>query len=424
MVKWRPGDLRGRQGMTKETISFLAPDVLRCPFAAYAKVREQGPVYFDESCGHYIVTGYDEVRKWAGNTSDLSNVTGLLLSFDSMPWQARINEIYETRGFLPVNTLTVSDPPLHTFHRSLVDRAFTPSRVKKMEEYLQNTIDAMIDRFIGNGTCDFHAEFAAIVPIHVIANQVGVELDDIAWFKDCSSAVIAESNPNNTEEEQVAITIKIAELQQFIARKIREFQENPADCLLSDLVHSDDGGRKMDMREMVSIVLILLVAGNDSTALAITSGMHRLITMGLENELRSDPARVLAFVEEVLRLEAPVQGLYRKALNDIEIGGTAIAKGSIVVLRFGAANRDPAQFDRPDELELDRANNRNHLTFGAGPHFCIGNQLARGEMRIAFNTLLRRMQGFALAAGEDSVSWMEHFLVYGPHKLRICFEPR
>ena len=108
-----------------EKISFLDPDILRCPFAAYATVREAGPVYFDESCGYYIVTGYDEVRKWAADTANLSNVTGLLLSFDSMPWQARINEIYETEGFLPMNTLTVSDPPLHTFHRSLVDKAFS-----------------------------------------------------------------------------------------------------------------------------------------------------------------------------------------------------------------------------------------------------------------------------------------------------------
>src|SRR5690606_27597564 len=104
-----------------------------------------GPVYFDESCGHYIVTGYDEVRQWAADTENLSNVTGLLLSFDSKPYQERINAIYETQGFLPMNTLTVSDPPLHTFHRSLVDKAFTASRVRQMEDYLQRTIDGMID---------------------------------------------------------------------------------------------------------------------------------------------------------------------------------------------------------------------------------------------------------------------------------------
>ncbi|MDG2004387.1 MAG: cytochrome P450 [Novosphingobium sp.] len=405
-----------------EKISFLDPDILRCPFAAYHTVREQGPVYLDESLGQYIVTSYDEVRKWAANTQDLSNVTGLLLSFDSMPWQARINEIYETRGFLPMNTLTVSDPPLHTFHRSLVDKAFTASRVKQMAEYLQGTIDTMIDSFIGKGECDFYAEFAALVPIHVIASQLGVELEDIDWFKQCSDAVIAESNPSNTEEEQVAITLKITELQSFIADKIREFQKEPGDCLLSDLVHAEDDGRTMSMREMVSVVLILLVAGNDSTSLALTSAMHRLITLDLEQELRANPSRIPNFVEEVLRIEAPVQGLYRRVLNPIRIGDTDIPEGAIVVLRFGAANTDPAQFTEPDALQLERGNTRNHLTFGAGPHFCPGNQLARAELRIAFETLLGRMRNFRLAEPDDRTNWLAHFLVYGPHKLRIAFE--
>jgi cytochrome P450 len=348
-------------------------------------------------------------------------VTGLLLSFDSMPWQARINEIYETRGFLPMNTLTVSDPPLHTFHRSLVDKAFSGSRVKQMADYLQGTIDGMIDSFITRGECDFYTDFAALVPIHVIASQLGVELEDIDWFKQCSDAVIAESNPSNSEEEQVAITLKITELQRFIADKIREFQQEPGDCLLSDLVHADDDGRTMSMREMVSVVLILLVAGNDSTSLALASAMHRLITLDLEEDLRADPSRISNFVEEVLRLEAPVQGLYRRVLSPICIGGTDIPEGAIVVLRFGAANYDPSQFVEPDTLQLERRNARNHLTFGAGPHFCPGNQLARAELRIAFETLLRRIRNFHLTEPDDRANWLAHFLVYGPHRLRIAF---
>lgn len=410
-------------------ISFVDEEVQRCPFGAYAAVREAGPVYYDESCGYYIVTGYDEVRKWAGDTENLSNVTGLLLSFDSKSYQKTIDEIYETHGVLPMNTLTVSDPPLHTFHRSLVDKAFTVSRVRQMEDYLQSIIDGMIDGFIAKGECDFYAEFAARVPILVIASQLGVELDDIDWFKECSDAVIAESNPGNTEEQQIAITYKITELQSFIARKIKEFQDNPADCLLSDLVHAEDttsegGGRKMSMREMVSIILILLVAGNDSTALAMTSCMHRLITTpGLQDALRADPAKIPNFIEEVLRLEAPVQGLYRRALADIEIGGTPIPKGTIVVLRFGAANRDPAQFPDPDALDALRGNARSHLAFGAGPHFCLGNQLSRGELRIAFTTLLKQLRNIHLADAQEPAAWMSHFLVYGPHKLLIAFDP-
>jgi cytochrome P450 len=405
-----------------EKVSFIDPDVMRCPFAAYTQVRKHGPVYFDESCGYYIVTGYNEVRKWAADTTNLSNMTGLLLVKDA-PYQKKIDAIYESQGFLPMNTLTVSDPPLHTFHRSLVDKAFTAARVKQMEDYLQSIIDGMIDKFIGRGECDFYDEFAARVPIHVIGSQLGVDIEDIDRFKAWSDAVIMESNPTNTEQEQEQITRTICELQQFIARKAEQFQKQPTDCLLSDLVHADDNGRKMSMRELVSIILILLVAGNDSTALAMTSCMHRMVTTpGLEDKLRADPTRIPNFIEEVLRLEAPVQGLYRRALNDVRIADVDIPKGSIIVLRFGGANRDPAQYPNPDALDIARGNSRSHLTFGAGPHFCIGNQLSRGELRIAFNTLLRRMKNFRLANDADAVSWISHFLVYGPHKLQIAFD--
>jgi cytochrome P450 len=407
--------------MEKAKVSFLDPKVLRCPFSAYAAVGKDNPVYYDESCGYYIVTGYDEVRKWSTDSKNLSNVTGLLLVKDA-PYQPKIDAIYQEQGFLPLNTLTVSDPPLHTFHRSLVDKAFTVGRVKQMEDYLQSIVDGMIDNFIARGECDFYSEFAARVPIQVIASQLGVEISDIDQFKEWSDAVINESNPNNTEEEQKQITRTICELQQFIATKARQFQKTPEDCLLSDLVHADDNGRKMSTRELVSIVLILLVAGNDSTALAMTSAMHRIVTIqGLEDTLRANPARIPNFLEEVLRLEAPVQGLYRRVLHDIRIGETDIPAGAIIVLRFGAANRDPAQFPHPDAFELDRNNVRSHLTFGAGPHFCVGNQLSRGELRIAFSTLMRRMRNFRLKDGTDAIDWMEHFLVYGPCKLQITF---
>jgi cytochrome P450 len=407
---------------SQTAISFIDPEVQRCPFAAYAEVRRQGPVYYDASCGYYIVTGYDEVRKWAANTSDLSNVTGLLLVKDA-PYQPRIDAIYQEHGFLPVNTLTVSDPPLHDFHRSLVDKVFSASRVRQMEDHLQDIVDGMIDGFIDRGTCDFYREFASKVPLLVIADALGVKPDNVDQFRAWSEAVIQEGDPNNGEERQAELTHVICELQQFIARMAEQYRREPADCLLSDLVHADDDGRRMSDRELVSMVVILIAAGIDSTALALASTMYRLIeTPALQDELRANPDRLANFIEEVLRLEAPVQGLYRRVLNDINIAGVDIPKGEVVVLRFGAANRDPAQFPDPDAMQPERRNARSHLTFGAGPHFCIGNQLSRGELRIAFNTLLRRMKNIRLADGEASASWVSHFLVYGPYKLDIAFD--
>jgi cytochrome P450 len=281
----------------------------------------------------------------------------------------------------------------------------------------------MIDGFIDRGRCDFYREFASKVPLFVIADALGVKPDDVDQFRAWSEAVIQEGDPNNGEERQAELTRVICELQQFIARMAEQYRRQPADCLLSDLVHADDAGRRMSDRELVSMVVILIAAGIDSTALALASTMYRLIeTPALQDELRANPDRLPNFIEEVLRLEAPVQGLYRRVLNDINIAGVDIPKGAVVVLRFGAANRDPAQFAHPDALEPERKNARSHLTFGAGPHFCIGNQLSRGELRIAFDTLLRRMRNIRLAEGEASVGWVSHFLVYGPYKLDIAFD--
>jgi cytochrome P450 len=414
--------------VAEQPVSFIDPETQRCPFAAYAKVRDEGPVYYDASCGYYLVNDYEEVRKWTADTVNLSNVTGLLLVKD-MPYQPAIDAIYEKEGFLPLNTLTVSDPPLHTFHRSLVDKAFSLKRVIQMEDFLQSIVDGMIDRFIDRGECEFYSEFAVMVPINVMAHQLGFENEDAGTLKFWSETVIQEGDPNNGEARQKEITHIICQLQQFIARKAEEFEKQPGECLLSDLVHAEDNGRRMSMRELVSMVVILLSAGIDSTALAMASAIYRLIEEpGLQDELRANPDLVPNFVEEVLRLEAPVQRLYRRVLNDINIGGVDIPKGAILTLEFGAANRDPRQFADPDALQVGRANSRKHLTFGIGPHFCIGNQFARGELRIAINTLLRRMVNIRYADAEQGnkgrADWMAHFLVYGPHRLEIAFDKR
>lgn len=409
--------------MAPSRISFTDSEIQRCPFAAYADARKQGPVFWDESSQAYIVLGHSEIRAAAADPMTFSSVTGRLLVKDA-PYQDEVDAIFREHGVLPTSTLVVSDPPLHGFHRALVDKVFTPSRVRQMEPYIQGVVNQLVDGVIESGKIEFCEELAVKIPTYIIADQLGMPRSEYATFKRWSDAVIQESDPSNTREQQLEITRTICDLQRYILDRVAEYRRSPADNMLSDLAcaRSDDGQALSD-REIASMVLQILVAGNDTTTSAMSTGMYRLVgSAGLEDELRQSPEKIANFIEEVLRYDAPIQGLWRRATRDTELGGIRIREGEIVVLRFGAGNHDPAQFADPDLLDPQRANARQHLTFGTGPHFCVGNQLARAELRIAFGIFLARMRNLRLAGGEDSVEFLSHYMAYGVRRLALRFE--
>jgi len=409
--------------MTADKTSLLDPDVQRSPFAAYAQLLAEGPVHWDEESQAHIVLGYDEIREAATDPATFSSITGRLLVKDA-PYQAEIDAIFAEQGVLPVNTLVVADPPLHTFRRSLVDKVFTPSRVKKMEGYICTIVNDLVDAVVDKGEVEFCEELAVKIPTYIIADQLGMPRSDYATFKRWSDAVIRENDPGNTKEQQIEITRTICELQRYILERAEEYRKAPAENMLSDLVRArDEEGRALSDREIASMVLQILVAGNDTTTSAMANAMHFLATTpGLEDRLRGDPEAISHFVEEVLRYGAPIQGLWRRATRDTELGGKTIREGEIVVLRFGAGNHDPAHFPDPDALDPERANARQHLTFGAGPHFCVGNQLARAELRTAFGIFLDRMRNFRLARGEGGVEFIATYVAYGVRRLELAFE--
>ena len=408
--------------MPAQGISFTDADTQVCPFHAYNAVREQSPAYRDPVGGFFIVTDYEHVRAVAMDTATYSSETGLMFVKDS-PIKAKIDQIWQEHGVPPVNAMVVKDDPEHQFHRSLVDKAFTPQRVKQMEDYLASIVDDMIDAYLNEAEVDFHNRMSVLVPLSVIADQLGVPRTNMDKFKFWSDTVMKECDQSNSPDEQIKITYDMCEFQRYVVEKAKEYQAKPAECMLSDMVNADVNGRRLSINELVSIVAQILTAGNETTAAAMSSAMIRLIEEpGLEQKLRDDPQLIPAFVEEVLRLDAPIQGLFRRATRDTEIGGVAIPEDSIVVIKWGAANRDPAQFANPDALDLARTNSKRHVTFGYGAHFCIGNQLARGELRIAIGHLLKRMKNFRFTRGENSVVRHAHYFSHSAHALYIAFD--
>lgn len=407
-------------------ISFMDPQVQLCPFPAYATVRQAGPVYVDPLTGWYFVTSYEEARKHTGDTTNLSNDTGFLFNRQSQDehHQERVDRIWNEEGFPRVPALVVVDPPDHTFHRSFINKSFTPYRVRLMEDYLETVVDEMIGDVLGAEEFDFMAELAIKVPLAVIADQLGLPRSDLDRLHYWSDSILEHLDPTITDERELELTKVICEFQQYVAAKVAEYRAQPRECLLSDFANAEVGGRGLTMPEIAAMVSQVLSGGNDSTANGISSGVLRLIEQPeLQTRLREHPELVPAFVEEVLRLDAPVQGLFRRATADVEIAGTTIPEGSIVVLKWGAANRDPQRFPEPDVLDLDRENSARHLTFGFGPHMCVGAGLTRGEMRVTFTRLVQRMQNIRLSRGRDGAIREPHFFSYGFTQLWIAADP-
>jgi cytochrome P450 len=402
-------------------LSFADPAVQRCPFSAYSALRDEQPVYVDPLTGNYVLTRYEDIRKALLNVKVLRNRTGLNATRND----AAANAVYEEKGWMPIDTLVSNDPPDHRTYRTLVDKVFTPARVMALEPRIEEIIEELIDGFIDQNEIDFLQAFAVRLPMFVIAEQLGVPRSDMDRFKLWSDVSVESVSPVLTSQREVAIAELLTDMQRYLAAEIERVRERPNETLISHLANTDTDGRLLDMRELLSIIHQLLVAGNETTTTTLASGMKLMIEQPvLAEAIYADPARAKPFVEETLRLLSPVQTLFRRVAEDVEIAGTTIPAGALVEVRYGAANRDPRQYAVPDAIDLDRKNASSHLAFGAGPHLCIGNQLARGELRLAFQHLTRRLTNMRATRGEGSYRWMTSYIAHGPDQLWMAFDKR
>lgn len=404
-----------------DLVSFTDGAVKECPFGLYDKLRAEMPVFLDPVTGHYVLTRYDDVRKAVLNVATFSNRSGLI----GDRWSVEANRLFETEGWLPMDTLVSNDPPAHRFYRQLVDKAFTPKKVAAIETRVQEIVDELIDNLPDTGEIDFLRDFAVPLPMYVIAEQLGVSSGDRAAFKRWSDAALESMNPDLTDARQLELAIILIEMQRYMARQVERVRHQPDDLLLSRLVSAEVDGRRLNDQELQSLLLQILVAGNETTTTTLASGMRIMIEQeDIVEAIRRDPIRAQGLGEETLRTATPLQTLFRKALSDFEIGGVTIPSGSVVEVRFGAANRDPAQFACPASVDLERRNTTSHLAFGTGIHLCIGNQLARAELRLAFAALAARLSNFRATRGADSYVAMDGYMTFGLRELWMSFDRR
>lgn len=414
-----------------DEINFFNPDVQDCPYPAYQLLRDEAPVWLDPATGQYVVTRYDIMRQVLLDTEHFSS-EGAIRDSDSQldrERAQRIRKLYEEKGWLPDLTLANRDDPPHRQLRNLFDKAFNAARIKGIDPMVEKLSYRLIDDFINDGHCDWVKQFAIPMPLIVIIRQAGAREEDMQRIKSWTDAWVKRLGFMQTEDEQRWSVEMEIEQQHYFQPIFDRLRKEPDGSLLSDLVNTviPEWGRPMTDNELhAEMSADIFVGGAETTTNALSEGVKLLI----ENpeawqKLKSDPDKYLrTFVEEVLRLESPVQALFRFARKDVEVAGVKIPAGSLIVPRYGAANRDERHFACPEKLDLERTNSATHLAFGSGIHSCLGAPLARRELYWGFRALVNRIDEMWFAPGKNDFRHAPNFCLRALTALHIEFKAK
>ncbi|MFE0188777.1 cytochrome P450 [Streptomyces sp. NPDC058989] len=375
------------------------------------ETRPVSPMAFPDGHQGWLVTGYDAVRRLMADTR-----------FSSRQDLGVLHLPYETPG-MPVITepspqvpglFVAMDPPDHTRLRRKLTGAFTVARMKMLEERISDIVERQLDEMARLAPpVDLVKEFALPVPSLVICELLGVPYEDRDTFQTNSAKFMAKDQV--LEEKMAAYGAMNGYLAELVTRK----RATPGEDILSDLARHDD----LTIEELTGIAFLLLLAGHETTANMLALGTFALLEHPEQiAELRADPDLFPDAVEELMRYLSVADIFYRYATEDLELGGETIGKGSTVVVSLLAANRDPRRFDHPDTLDIHRKA-RGHTSFGHGIHQCLGQQLARIEMRAGFAGLLRRFPTLHLAVPAGEVRLRTDMNIYGVHELPVTWTP-
>jgi cytochrome P450 len=400
----------------------------------FRALRGAGPVAWVEELQAYAVTGYDEAVEVLGDaerfSSQLGDPKGPLINSQLAEAHARLaarsKEFHELVAALEPDwrhppCLLTADPPLHTRQRQVVNRLFTPRRVAGIELRIREIAEELVEGFAARGEVDLVAAFAVPLPVTVIAEQLGVGTDRLADFKRWSDHFVAPiGNDRLSEADILEMTRSSVEFTQYFLALLEKRRREPRDDFLTLLNGTDDPEEDVTEASRLSYIAQLLGAGNETSTKMIGAGAAILARdHTLAAELRASPERIPPFVEEVLRLSTPVQGLYRTARGDTDAGGIPIPAGSHLVVWYAGGNRDPEVFPQPDDVDLDRDNIRRHIAFGRGRHHCVGAPLGRAEGVIAFEVLLERLPSWTISDDLGGEVFERSYLLRGHRNLWI-----
>ncbi len=386
-------------GMTP-FINVFDPEVRANPYPHYRMLLQAPPVKFSALISAVIVSRYDDVERVLNDYETFSN---------QRPEHTPFRQLDLTAG---AATMLGSDPPVQTRLRKLVSRDFTPRRIAAMAPRIREITNALLSQVEANGRFEAIADLSNQLPVLVIAEMLGIPTARHREFKAWSNAIVASSAvPPHMPRPPEAIEA-VAALREFLAGEIQRRRSSPGPDLISALIAHHEA-EVLTSGELLAFLILLLMAGNETTTNLIGNGLLALVRHPEQLELlRNNPELMDSAVEEILRFDSPVQGAVRLARKPAVIGGVEVDPGMLVLVLLGAANRDPSHFHRPDTFDITRSPN-DHLAFGHGIHFCLGAQLARLEGSIAFASVLERFPRLSLADSTQPLSYRGSLFLRG-----------
>jgi cytochrome P450 len=387
---------------TERKYDLYGPEFRADPACVFAQMREQDPVLrqpgLDGETPIWFITRHDDVAAVLLDDERFVRDPRLALTEDELA--AR-----NTQPILEMveNNMLNRDGDDHRRLRRLVTKAFTPKMVERLRPRIQSIADELLDAVEARREMDLSAEYAFPLPITVIAELLGVPSKDQDRFREWSDAMIT---PAFGPDAEMQFFSQMGEFVEYLTAFFAERRADPRDDLVSALLTARDEDDALTEEEVFGNVMILIVAGHETTVGLIGNAVVNLLGHPDQLErVRSDPSLLPGAIEEVLRYEGPVErSLNRWAATDVELGGQTIRRGDLVIPILTAAGRDPSRFPEPDRLDVTREDTR-HLAFGRGSHYCLGAPLARLEAEIALETLFRRLPELRLAVPRDRLEW-------------------
>ncbi len=384
------------------------------PTEAYEALRERDPIHFSPMTNGWVFTRTEDCDAILRDHRRFSN--------DMRLANAPLGFEYPDRETPSILTI---DPPDHTRLRALVSRAFTPKAVEELRPRIEAVTDELLDAVdarvaAGERQVEMMSALATPLPVTVIAEMIGIPPEDLPRFKVWSDQLARTGEPTITFSELEVAGRASGELDRYFDEVIEQRRVAPRDDLVSRLIAAEEDGDQLSHEEVLSLLELLLVAGNETTTNLIGNGLLALLQQPEQLErLRREPELIESAVEELLRFDSPVQATWRVALEDLEWDGHRIKRGQVAILLMGGANHDPARYEHPERLDVGREPNR-HLSFGRGIHHCLGAPLARLEGQVVFARLLERYEMLRLA---EEPRFKDHIVLRGLTELRVEVAP-